>query len=116
MSTFTFMFGFNPADREGKRKRVIKNATQNISPPENEAEDTHRERRGCRRWERTVALWSAGQGGLESGNDQEKDPGGIWLLRGAGPDGKEGAAVAVVSSAALVPADAGAVGSVAACY
>lgn len=63
-----------------------------------------------------MALWSAGQGGLESGDDLETDPGQIWLLRGAGPDAKEVAAVAVVSSTALVPADAGAVGSVAACY
>jgi len=64
----------------------------------------------------TAALWSAGQGGLESGDDLEMNPGWIWLHRDGGPSGKRAAAVAAVSSAEPGPADAGAAGSAAACY
>lgn len=77
---------------------------------------THRESRGCRCWEKTAALWSAGQGGLEPGGDLEMNPGWIWPLQDAGQSVTEAAAVAAASSAEPGPADAGAVGSAAACY
>lgn len=64
----------------------------------------------------TAALWSAGQGGLEPGGDLEMNPGWIWTHQDAGPSGREAAAVAAASSAEPGPADAGAVGSAAACY
>lgn len=35
---------------------------------------SHRESRGCRCWETTVALWSACQGSLEPGGDLEMNP------------------------------------------
>lgn len=63
----------------------------------------------------TAALWSAGQGGPEPGSDLERSPGRIWPHQDAGLSGK-GVAAAVASSAGLGPADAGAVGSAAACY
>lgn len=64
----------------------------------------------------TAALWSAGQGGQEPGGDLEMNPGWIWTRHDAGPSGRGAAAVAAVSSAGPGPADAGAVGSAAACY
>lgn len=60
----------------------------------------------------TVALWSAGQKGLEPGGDQEMNPGWIWHHQDAGQSGREAAAVAAVSSEGPGPADAAAVG----CY
>lgn len=76
--------------------------------------NTYRERRGCTCWELTAALWSAGQVGLESGGDPDMNPGRIWP-QDAGQSGTA-AAVAAVSSAEPGPADAGVVGSAAACY
>lgn len=64
----------------------------------------------------TAALWSAGQGGLEPGGDLEMNPGWIWPRQDAGPSGRGVLAVVAASSAKPVPADAGAVGSAAACY
>lgn len=64
----------------------------------------------------TAALWSAGPGGLEPGDDLEMNPGRIWLHQDAGLSGKGAVAVAAASSAGPGPADAGAVGSAAACY
>lgn len=43
-------------------------------------------------------------------------PGRIWLHQGADLSGRGSAAVAAVSSVGPGPADAGAVGSAAACY
>lgn len=63
-----------------------------------------------------MALWSAGREDLESGGDLEMHPGWIWLRQNADPSGRRSAAVAAVSSAGPGPADAGAVGSAAACY
>lgn len=63
----------------------------------------------------TAALWSAGQVGLESGGDPDMNPGRIWPHQDAGQSGTT-AAVAAVSSAEPGPADAGVVGSAAACY
>lgn len=64
----------------------------------------------------TAALWSASQGGLEPGGDLEMSPGWIWPRQDAGPSGRGAAAVAAALSAGPGPADAGAVGSAAACY
>ena len=64
----------------------------------------------------TATLWSAGQEGLEPGGDLEMNPGWIWPHQGVGQSGRGAAAVAAASSAKLGPADAGAVGSAAACY
>lgn len=77
--------------------------------------NTHREHRGCRCWGTTAALWSAGQVGLESGDDLDMNPGRFWPHQDAGLSGRA-AAVAAVSLAEPGPADAGAVGSAAACY
>lgn len=40
-------------------------------------EAAHRESRGCRCWEMTAALWSAGQRVPEPGGDLETNPG--WI-------------------------------------
>lgn len=63
-----------------------------------------------------MALWSAGQAGLGPGGDLERNPGWIWPHQNEGPSGRGVAAVVAVSSAGPGPADAGAVGSAAACY
>lgn len=77
---------------------------------------SYRESRGCKCSEMTAALWSAGQEGLRPGGDLEMNPGRTWPHQDVGPSGRGVAAVAAVSLAGPGPADAGAVGSAAACY
>lgn len=74
---------------------------------------THRGGRGCRNWEKNAALWCAGRRGPEPGGGLGTSPGLICLGPGAGRSGSRGAAA---SSAGPGTADAGAVGSAAACY
>lgn len=62
----------------------------------------------------TADLWSASQTCLEPGGDLGMNPGWICSHQDASQSGKEAAAAA--SLAGPVPADAGVVGSVAACY
>lgn len=64
----------------------------------------------------TAALWSAGQEGLEPGGDLEMNPGWIWPRQDVSPCERGAAVVAAALSAEPGPADAGAVGSAAACY
>jgi hypothetical protein len=76
---------------------------------------THRGGRGCRSWEKNAALWCAGRRGPVPGGGLGMSPGLICLGRGAGLRRSESRGAAA-SSAGPGTADAGAVGSAAACY
>lgn len=68
---FTFMLGFSPAV---ERQQDISRPSKTEEPTVN-WEAAHRESSGCKCWEMTAALWSAGQRVPEPGGDQGMNPG-----------------------------------------